>query len=389
VSGGAILDLEAANDVMVAFGAEHQRAVKSENRAALNSSLFDVPGRSTVGNILLYQEAPDLIRRLNERISPEELGARMKVPGSRPYALNHWVVMGGFVEGRQQYLIDNGVGSDAVIDDPRSDDLITVADWYDRVGRAYREDGNPFPRPPYLTQEILTPDAVAAAMANAVKPDTELMEAVKRTGASLALHNFLLHGEQRDGIFGHGPYTDDGSTVWFEEFNDLSKSHLPWSYVEPELPVSNVVFGYAAQAGEIESEANLFGVLRVAPHDFLDRLLLVSPLTQDGGELRSLTIAELEEISDLAEQRYAKLFEQAVDWTDEFRIAYGGPLFANHFSPFFDLAGDPEGAALVHERFDSALPKVLAEMPRGMGEGTFWHHLATAADGALYGRANS
>jgi hypothetical protein len=380
--------LAAANAVMVAFGTEHQRAVKSENRATLNSSLFDVPGRSTVGNLLMYQEGPDLLRILGERISPEELGARMKQLGSRPYALNHWVVMGGFVEGRQQHLIDLGTGQEPVVDDPRADDLITVADWYVRVGRAYREDGHAFAAPGHLSQEILAPDAVAAAMATAVEPDPALIAAVKRTGASLGLHNFLLHGEQRDGIFGHGPYAGpDETTVWFEEFNDLGNSLLPWGDVQPRLPVSNVVFGYAA-AG-MKTEANLFGVLRVTPHDFQDRLRLVTALTQEDGEIRSLTIAELEEISELAEQRHASLFEQAVSWTDEFRIAYGGPLFANHLSPFFDLAGDPEGAALVHERFDRALPAVLEQMPRGMGDGTFWKHLATAPDAALYSRAKT
>ena len=37
-----------------------------------------------------------------------------------------------------------------------------------------------------------------------------------------------------------------------------------------------------------------------------------------------------------------ELFMKAVEWDDAYKIAYGGPLFANHLTPFFQLAGVPD-----------------------------------------------
>ena len=34
-----------------------------------------------------------------------------------------------------------------------------------------------------------------------------------------------------------------------------------------------------------------------------------------------------------------ELFMKAVEWDDAYKISYGGPLFANHLTPFFQLAG--------------------------------------------------
>jgi hypothetical protein len=383
---GATIDLAAANSVIRAFGAEHHRAVKSERRAGLKSSLFDVPGRSSLGNMLFYLEAPDLLRTLAEYATPEEIGAAMKVPGSRPYALSHWVVMGAFAEGRQQHYLDLGSPPGEPVDDPRSEDLIAVVDFYVRVGRTYREDGNVFPAPGHLTQAILTPERVEESLALAAEPSPNFLAAVKRTAASLSLHNFLQHGEQRDGIFGHGPYPGpDGTTVWFEEFNDLRNEVLPWSNLEAELPVPNVVFVYAADG--VETEANLFGVLRASPFNFHDRLRLAGAFSYADGQATPLDEAALAAISEIAERRHGLLFEQAVGWSDEYRVTYGAPLFANHLIPFFELAGVPGGRDLVLERFEASTPLVMETLRRGIGEGTFWHHLDAVAGEDLYSPA--
>lgn len=381
------MDMAEINEVMAAFGHEHRRAVHSERRAALTSSLFDVPRRSSLGNTIFYEEGPELLRLLQEHATPEQLGAAMKRPGSRPYALSLWVVMGMYMCGRQQVHLDRGVKPGEAVEEERPEDLRTVVEFYTRVARAYRNDERLFPTPEEPTQPILGADRLAQSLAVAAPPSAERCAAIKRTGASLNLYNFLQHGEQRDGIFGHGPYRGPGgSVVWFEEFNDLRNDFLPWARLDCEpIPVANVVFVHAADG--VELEANMFGALRVHPFEYEDSLRLVGAFTYADDEARPLDDAELGEIAAIAERRHALLFEQAVGWSEEYRIAYGAPLFANHVVSFFDLAGVPDGRRIVRERFERATAAAMAGLSPEAELPTFWTHLAGDPSEPLYSPA--
>ncbi|MGH2938817.1 MAG: hypothetical protein ACRDPE_11945 [Solirubrobacterales bacterium] len=72
----------------------------------------------------------------------------------------------------------------------------------------------------------------------------------------------LLHGEQRDGIFGHGPYDlGDGTVLYCREFNDLRNDDLPWAATEVRNWVGNVVVAYVAR--DVEVICDMFGSFRV------------------------------------------------------------------------------------------------------------------------------
>jgi hypothetical protein len=381
------MNIEQVNQVVAAFGHEHRRAVHSERRAALTSSLFDVPRRSSLANMIFYQEGPELLRLLQQHATPEQLGEAMKRPGSRPYALSLWVVMGMYMSGRQQTYLDRGVKPGEAVDDLRPEDLRTVVEFYSRVGHVYRNDDQLFPTPEHPTQPILGERELARSLAVAEPPAPARLAAIKRTGASLNLYNFLQHGEQRDGIFGHGPYPGpEGSVVWFEEFNDLRNEFLPWAQLDCEpLPVANVVFVHAADG--VELEPNMFGALRVHPFDYEDSLRLVGAFTYADGEARRLDDGELAAIAEIAERRHALFFEQAVGWSDEFRISYGAPLFANHIVPFFDLAGVPDGREIVRDRFERGTAAAIAGLSADADVPSFWTHLASDPSEPLYSPA--
>lgn len=381
------MSMEEVNAVVAAFGSEHRRAVQSERRAALTSSLFDVPRRSSLANMIFYEEGAELLRLLQEHATPEQLGEAMKRPGSRPYALSLWVVMGMYMSGRQQTYLDRGVKPGEAVDDLRPEDLRTAVEFYSRVGHAYRNDDQLFPTPEEPTQPILDQKRLAQSLAVAEPATPERLVAIRRTGASLNLYNFLQHGEQRDGIFGHGPYPGpEGSVVWFEEFNDLRNEFLPWAQLDCEpIPFRNVVFVHAADG--VELETNMFGALRVHPFEYEDSLRLIGAFTYAEGEARSLDDGELAEIAAIAERRHAVFFEQAVGWSEEFRIAYGAPLFANHIVPFFELAGVPDGRRIVMERFERGTGAAMAGLSPDADVPSFWTHLASDPAEPLYSPA--
>ncbi|HEY2716684.1 MAG TPA: hypothetical protein VGI73_10750 [Solirubrobacterales bacterium] len=387
LSAPAELSLAEVNAVMAAFGAEHRRAVASEGRANMTSSLFDVPRRSSLAAAIFYEQGPAMLRLLLRYTTPERLGAAMKRPGSRPYGLSLWVVLGSYLTGRQQVHLDSGVAPGEPVADRRPEDLRTVVEFFVRVSRAYRDDDELFPTPAVPTQPILAEEVLAQVLAVAEAPTPERLATVHRTGANLTLHSFLVHGEQRDGLFGHGPYPGpEGSVVWFEEFNDLRNAVLPWAQLECEpLPVDNVVNLYAADG--VTVEANMFGAVRVDPLDYEGSLRLLGSFTYADGAPRRLGDEELAAIAALAEQRYARIFEQAVEWSDDYRIAYGAPLFANHLIPFFELAGVPDGAGFVLDRFERGTAAALAALRSDPEPPSFWSHLASDASRPLYSPA--
>jgi hypothetical protein len=378
------MDLTEANAIVQRFGAEHQRAVLSERRDRLTSALFDVPRRSSLGNVLYYEHLGGLLRDLLTSVTPEEIGRLMKRPGSRPYALSLWVVLGAYLSGRQQVMLDRGLPPGEPIADDRVDDLLTVVEFFARVARVYREDGSLFPEPGNANQTILTPETTAEVLATAGPPDEARLAAVRRGAASLTLYNFMQHGEQRDGVFGHGPYAGpDGATVWFEEFNDLRNDLLPWSTIDaPALPVPNVVFAHAAKG--VEVEANMFGAMRVTPLDLEGRLELVTALTYGENGITPLANDELEAIAACADARQAAMFQTAYGWSDDFRVEYGAVLFANHLIPFFDLAGRSDGRELVLERFSQTAAAGLAPLLSDPEIPSFWHHLGTVQNDRMY-----
>lgn len=380
------MDLDEINAIVRRFGAEHQRSVLSEQREKLTSVMFDVPRRSSLGNALFYEHGAGLIRELEAAMTPEAIGKAMKRPGSRPYTLSLWVVMGAYLGGRQQTLLDLGVQPGESVDDPRVEDLVTVVEFYARVARAYREDGGLFPVPGDLNQRILASPTLADVLASAEAPRSGLLAAMRRAAASLTLFNFMQHGEQRDGIFGHGPYRGPNDTiVWFEEFNDLRNDVLPWASLDAEpIPVENVVLVYGAP--DVEVEANMFGALRVTPLEFDDRLDLIAAVTRVGDTMVALDEDLLAEVAARADERQALLFETAFSWPTAFRVAYGASLFANHLVPFFDLAGVPDGRALVLDRFAASTAAALAPILSGEVP-SFWQHLATVPNDQMYSPA--
>ena len=65
------LSLQEANTWIKRFGDSQKAFMRSENRALLRSVLFDVPRRSSLGWYCYYRKAPDLLRHLVVKVSPE------------------------------------------------------------------------------------------------------------------------------------------------------------------------------------------------------------------------------------------------------------------------------------------------------------------------------
>lgn len=375
------LSVERTNELIKLFGENQKREMRAEKRESMRSVLFDLPRRSSLGWQCLHDNQYAFLQELCGHTTPEELGRRMRVPGSRPYALQPFILVCSHLGHRQQRMLDLGLRPGDPFPEERPEELMFLMDFWARLQSAYRSDDELLPGEAGGTLPILDDDRVGELVGRARAVDEKRYTAIRRTAATLELYGFMLHGEQRDGIFGHGPYElEDGRVLWCREFNDLRNDYLPWAATKVRNEIDNVVVAYVGR--DVEVSCDMFGSSRVEPHDPTDRIEGVAVLTNERGTLRELTDDEIEQAQHTAADGQEELFMKAVEWDDAYKIAYGGPLFANHLKPFFDLAempGADDAARRLMEACEATAERHVDEL-LGADVPSFWRHVGTTED---------
>ncbi len=378
------MEIARLNELILRFGELQKQEMRAEKRDVMRAILFDLPRRSSLGWHSLYEHETDFLRELSEHVAPEEIGRRMRRPGSRPYSLQPFIVVCSYLGARQQELLDAGLSPGDPWDGERVEDLAYVIDWWARLQGALRTDDVLLPGEAGGSLPILDGGVIADVVGRLRPADAGRHAIVRRMAATLELYSFMLHGEQRDGITGHGPYAlEDGSTLFFKEFNDLRNDYLPWARTDARNVLDNVVVAHAAR--DVDVRCDMFGSMSVSPPELGDRLKGLAVLTNEpGGVLRTVGDDELAAIQAAASDAQQELFLCAVEWDDAYKIAYGAPLFANHLKPFFDLAGLTDASygerimAACEETAQRMTPQMLATPVPSM-----WTHFGTT-EGPLF-----
>jgi hypothetical protein len=366
--------LARANEAVAAWGSSIRSFFQAEKRDELTSVLFDVPRRSLLGWHCLYRHAPDFFAEVWAQTTPEDFGRRMAQPGTRPYQLQLAILALGFLAARQHLMMDQGLSMGDPLPGEDVDRTVEFILNLERMQRSYRVDGTLVPDETGHTTRILAGGDLERAAALLEPADPERYQPIRQAVAKLQMYAFLFHGEQRDGVFGHGPYDVDGSTVFFREINDLQNDYVPWALSEPRSPVPNVVVVYRVH--DVTVTCDVFGSLVADPHDFSDRLDAVAILTAAGHDLRRLDDGEVEAVQQAAAVGTRVLFGTMAKWDDDYKLQYGGPLFANHMKTFFDLQGI-DGS--IGDRLLSTFEATAGELVQGILQrdtAAVWKHMA-------------
>lgn len=332
------------------FGHELNAWCHSSARAKQTSALYDLPGRSQLGFSLVYAAVPGLLRQIDAAIGRRELGASLRAPLLRPTTLQMLIVIEGWLMGRERLIIDNGERLPEAVDRERDRaDWELVGSWYSEVVGALRGDGEPFPLDgagpdgrvgagETIDDQPLLDDAAWQQLVAGAAPLSAAEEArAQRAFGALDLFALTLHGEQRDGLFDRGPWRlADGFAIVLHEVNDLENDVLPWAGEESRLGV-DAVGVLRAFRPEVELRVDMWGTTRARPSGQPDRLHGL--WARRGAELRPLPLEELEQIAARATAATAALYERMAGWDDDYRTAYGAPLFVNHLVPIARAAG--------------------------------------------------
>lgn len=196
-------------------------------RTVQESKLFPTPAYMTVSYLQAYYRYPELLRKLSDHMSPEELGDRLREINTRGNIIQLSCIPEFYLGGRQ-LLIDMGIlrPTDGL------DDLVFVQDFARRLNLSYhRNHAHHLPYEADLRAQILSERRVQVYEADAIamKPGDRLHQAVQKFMATANAYSFLANCECRLGIFNHGPYkcgTDREMLV--RGFADLGEGDWPW-----------------------------------------------------------------------------------------------------------------------------------------------------------------
>lgn len=371
------IPIEEVNRCMRLFGESQKSFMRRENRAALRSMLFDVPRRSSVGWHCFYERGAGFLRELAREISPEETGRLMKRLCSRPYYLTLSIVMCSYFNARQQLLLDAGLAPGIRFPEEKFEDAAVIADFWRRVTAACRNDGLWLPAQGGNTQAILPSETVRALREQIRPTNEEERRSLRRLAAVLELYSFILHGEQRDGIFAHGPYdAGDGTQIVVQEFTDLQNDFLPWAATEARNPYPHLALVLKLRG--VRAQFDVFGGVLFDPPDILNAIEAEGIFTcaADGTPI-PVAFSEVPLIQRRAAAAQNELYRKAAEWTPRYKAEYGAHLFANHLQSFFLLV--PGGARWrepIRKAFEQSAAAVLDGWLANPEPPTMWKFMA-------------
>jgi hypothetical protein len=179
-----------AADVQAQYFAGIQQLMSG--RTAIEAPLIDVPGKMIIGNYAMAHAVPGVLRTIDERVSPEELGTRLKrlgVPVASGVPGLPWM----YLLGRLQRHLDAGWPEGRIDDDAEA---AYVLDWWARVMSSYRNDDRVVPALDHGGWPVLAPSD-AAALAERARdrgPIEDIKGARSRDRATRGIH---LHAARR------------------------------------------------------------------------------------------------------------------------------------------------------------------------------------------------
>jgi len=195
-------------------------------RTVQESKLFPVNPYIALSYYNCWYRYPELFRKIEEVMTPEELGDRAREVSMSSNAIMNGIIQQFYLGGRQ-YLIDMGLinPTDGI------EDVKYVLDFAQRVNRSYhRQSGYTLNSDMNHRAQLLPERTLQVFEADALgcKPGDKLHNAVVKFLATASQYAFLKNCECRLGIHNSGPYKVGDKEMLVRDFVDLAEGDYPW-----------------------------------------------------------------------------------------------------------------------------------------------------------------
>ena len=365
-------DVVRVNRLIHIFGESIKRFFRDQQRSAMTSPMFNLPGRLVLGSHCYYENLPDLIAEIRQHATAEEIGGRMKRLCARPNYVHLNSLALGYLVGREQARLTGRATGDDL------DRLASVMDFWAAVARSYRNDGALVPDEAHFTLPIL-PASTVSELAGQLPAELpkDRRRRIHRMLATMELFTFILHGEARVGVFHHGPYPlPGGDALVIRELIGLREAFYPWAQLDARLPHDNLAC--VMRLRDVRSKIVLFGTLTTEPRDYASHVVSEQIFVVGDGVIRPLPDEEIPVLMEAAADAQLELYRRVIDWDDRYRIAYGADLYACLLKSFAEPPGSGEEfGARIRERFSRSIERHLDDLHTGAEQPLVLQHIAT------------
>jgi hypothetical protein len=324
---------KARTNRLIDWHAGISKAMTAE-RTSLESKLIPVTAYIVISALECWYRHPEMVRTIDAAMPGQEIGAAARRPGCRVNAVHLWSAANIYLLGRK-VLSAFGLADDEV------ERTWIVLDFWERVARAYRNDGEAFA---WDAGFVLRPyDAgVIGALVDGAKPvaGAEDRARIKRFNATVINYLFLLYFDTRVGTGDSGPYPlPDGRVLLVRDFYQLAESDFAWSHVARDVPYRNLTA--ALVLDRVDVRVNDWGTSVTDPEDYLDRLVGFGLFTTDtpDGSLRAVPLDELDGIVAAVRTAQTAHYRNVAAMTRDAKIACGAYVYFSFLRPFAEVAG--------------------------------------------------
>lgn len=369
--------LEALNGHLHAYGESVRRFFREQQRSAMISPLFNLPGRLILGSYCYYENLRPLLLELLRHVTPEAIGCHMRKLCSRANYIHLNSLMLGYFNGREQLRL---------LGNPQQDDLDELAlilDFWARAAKMYRSDGYCLPDDADFTVPILSQQDVEelTAQLRGSWPE-DLQKKIRRMIATLELYTFILNGEARIGVFHHGPYVlANGDVLVVKELIGLRENFFPWAQTHAR-PGCDAVARVMRLRG-VQAKIVLMGSMTTVPASYEENIVAQTVLRVDGREIRPVSPEEMVTITQAAADAQLELYRRMIDWDNRYRVEYGAELYACILNTFAQELQLPDFANRIRQNFRQSIDRHLDDLFTGREAPVVLSHIATT-DGPIY-----
>ena len=369
--------LEALNGYLHDYGESVRRFFREQQRSAMISPLFNLPGRLILGSYCYYENLRPLLLELLRHATPEAIGRDMRKLGSRANSIHLNSLMLGYFNGREQLRLLGKQPQDDV------DELALILDFWARAAKSYRSDGHHLPDDADFTMPVLSkPDveALTAQLRGSWSEDTK--NKIRRMMATLELYTFILNGEARIGVFHHGPYAlANGDVLVVKELIGLRENFFPWAHTDAR-PGCDAVARVIRLRG-VQAKIVLMGSLTTVPSSAEENIVAQAVLRLDGPEIRPVSPEEMDAITEAAAAAQLELYRRMIDWDDRYRVEYGAELYACILNTFAQGLPLSDFADSIRQNFRRSIDRHLDDLFTGREAPVVLTHIAKT-DGSIY-----
>jgi hypothetical protein len=304
-------------------------------RTALESALIPVTAYIVVACLEAYRRYPTMMTEIAAAMSPADIGATGRRPGSQVDAVHLWSI------ANLPLVIRTALEPFGLID-PVDDleRLATIFDFWAPAALAFRGDGHHQAWDAGLVVPRYGPEVMDELLAGAVPVgDDETRRRIAKTNALLTSFLFLLYFDTRAGYQDSGPYPlPDGRTVLVRDFNEFGLGYFPWSReVCGEIPHGNLTCAFVLD--DVRVTANDWGTSTTDPVDYFARLGWFGIYDSTAGNLTPVSLDELDELGAIVKRAQSRLYRLIAGMSRKEKIDAGAYVYFTFLRPFALAAG--------------------------------------------------